>query len=109
MVHEASGSHMDFEKKNFRYVNKAFEAFIDEISAGSRQYLRSVGLDNPAAKPANLAVDYPEITSDFRLPHQFDIVKQHMHSSILRISGPVIMWLHYDVGNVHLPGHRKCC
>ena len=88
---------MNFQKKNFRYVKKPFGAFIDEISAGAKQYLRSLAADRPADKPASFETDYAEIARDFELPQELSIVSQNAHSSVLRISGPVIMWLHYDV------------
>ena len=93
VVHEASDRHMDFNFKNFKYAKKPFKDFVDEIIGGSPQYLRSVSFENPAGKPADIFVDFPEIASGFRLPPQLDIVKQKMHSSVLRISGPVTMWL----------------
>ena len=98
VVHEAPGeSFLDFQLKNFRYVKKPFKDFVDEISQGSPQYLRSLSSENPAGKPANIHVDFPELASSFKLPPQLNIVQQRMHSSVLRISGPVTMWLHYDV------------
>ena len=98
VVHEASNeSILDFHSKNFKYVKKPFKDFVDEISQGSTQYLRSLSSENPAGKPADISVDFPELASSFKLPPQLDIVKQKIHSSVLRISGPVTMWLHYDV------------
>ena len=88
---------MNFQVKNFRYIMKPFGEFIDQISAGSMQYLRSLAKDRPSERPANFAVDFPELAADFRLPPQLEVVTQSMHSSPLRISGPVTMWLHYDV------------
>lgn len=97
VVHEASDKYMDFHAKNFKYAKKSFKDFVDEITGGSPQYLRSLSSESPAGKPADIFVDFPELASSFGLPPQLDIVKQKMHSSVLRISGPVIMWLHYDV------------
>ena len=88
---------MDFQQKNFQYTKKPFSVFADEIADGSRQYLRSLASENPSGQPANFWVDFPELADDFVLPPQLDIVDQNMHSSVLRISGPVTMWLHYDV------------
>ena len=59
--------------------------------------MRSLASETPAEKPANFWADFPKLATDFKLPPQLDIVKQKIHSSVLRISGPVIMWLHYDV------------
>ena len=97
VVHEASDRNMDFKFKNFKYAKKSFKDFVDEITQGSPQYLRSLSSEDPSGKPADVSVDFPELASSFGLPPQFDIVKQKMHSSVLRISGPVTMWLHYDV------------
>lgn len=97
IVHEATDALLDFRSKNFQYAKKRFKDFIEEIATGSRQYLRSLSWENPAGRPADISVDFPDLASDFRLPPQLDVVRQNMHSSVLRISGPVTMWLHYDV------------
>lgn len=88
---------MDFARKNFHYVKKPFGQFVDEINRGSQQYLRSLAAEKPSVKPADFVCDFPELACDFQLPPQLHKVTQNMHSSPLRISGPVIMWLHYDV------------
>ena len=98
VVHQATDQHMDFLHKNFVYTKKPFGLFVDEVSQGSKQYLRSLSADKPSGKAANLANDFPELAQDFVLPPSLRTVIQNMHSSVLRISGPVIMWLHYDVG-----------
>ena len=97
MVHETSNPQMDFQQKNFQYNKKAFRTFANEIAEGSRQYLRSLASVNSTETPANFWADFPELANDFELPPQLDLVKQKVHSSVLRISGPVNMWLHYDV------------
>ena len=97
VVHEASDQHMSFQKKNFKYVRKPFGDFLDQIAAGSKQYLRSLSSEKPSQQPAQLALDFPELASDFSIPHPLEMVARNAHSSPLRISGPVIMWLHYDV------------
>lgn len=98
IVHEASDeSFLNFQRKNFKYVKKPFKDFVDEISRGSPQYLRSLSFENPAGKPADISVDFPELASSFTLPPQLNTVERKMHSSVLRMSGPVTMWLHYDV------------
>jgi tRNA wybutosine-synthesizing protein 4 len=88
---------MDFQNKNFAYSKKNLHVFFDEVAQGSRQYLRSLAFEKPAEQPANFWVDYPELASDFVLPPELEMVSQEIHSSVLRISGPVNMWLHYDV------------
>ena len=97
MVHEATNTLMDFHNKNFKYSRKNFGVFADEVAQGSKQYLRSLASENPAHRPADFWADYPDLASDFALPSELDLVRQNMHSSVLRISGPVNMWLHYDV------------
>ena len=92
---------MDFQKKNFRYATKPFREFVRQIKGGSKQYLRTLAAEKPAVKPANFASDFPELQPDFKLPPQLGVVEQNAHSSPLRISGPVIMWLHYDVGSTY--------
>ena len=98
---------MNFQKKNFTYVTKSFGNFIDEISAGQPQYLRSLSIAEPAGSPANFAVDYPHVADDFKLPSELQMVTQSFHSSVLRIAGPVIMWLHYDVRNSRILARRN--
>lgn len=93
VVHEASNKNMDFQSKNFKYAKKSFKDFVDEITRDSPQYLRSLSSENPSGKPANISVDFPELAPSFQLPAQLEIVNQKMHSSVLRISGPVTMWL----------------
>ena len=106
IIHQAENREMNFQKKNFSYVAKDFGNFVDEISAGQTQYLRSLSTTEPADSPANLAIDYPQIADDFRLPSELQMVMQSFHSSVLRISGPVIMWLHYDVRDPRMLAHH---
>ena len=88
---------MDFQAKNFSYVTKAFDEFIDQAAHGERLYLRSLSSSKPSELPADITRDFPSIAADFRLPPELRLVVENAHSSPLRISGPVIMWLHYDV------------
>lgn len=97
VVHEAQGQVMDFNAKNFRYTNKKFSELVDEIERGGRLYLRALSSDEPASRPANLHEDFPLLASDFGLPGEMALVMQNLFSSVLRMSGPVNMWLHYDV------------
>ncbi|KAL8738354.1 MAG: hypothetical protein Q9181_000825 [Wetmoreana brouardii] len=97
-VHEAQTGYMNFQNKNFRYVKKPFGEFIQEVYVGgSRQYLRSLAAEKPADEPARFYEDFPALRDDFCLPPQLRTVALNEHSSPLRISGPVNMWLHYDV------------
>lgn len=97
VVHEAGSDPMNFQSKNFSYVTKDFGTFLSEVTAGNRQYLRSISSDKPARTPANLASDFPGLRDDFRLPPELSVASEQAHSSPLRISGMVNMWLHYDV------------
>ncbi|EAW13037.1 tRNA methyltransferase PPM2 [Aspergillus clavatus NRRL 1] len=97
IVHEAQSDNMDFQSKNFSYVTKPFGEFLNQVHAGGRQYLRSISSEQPSKLPANLAVDFPGLKDDFQLSEALSLVTENAHSSPLRISGPVTMWLHYDV------------
>jgi tRNA wybutosine-synthesizing protein 4 len=88
---------MNFQSKNFAYVTKPFGEFIDQIESGGRLYLRSLSSEKPAEFPADISRDFPSITEDFQLPPPLALITENAHSRPLRISGPVIMWLHYDV------------
>ncbi|RKF60766.1 tRNA wybutosine-synthesizing protein 4 [Erysiphe neolycopersici] len=96
VIHEASTKYMDFNTKNFKYTNMKFGDFISQIEKGAKLYLRSLSSDNPSLIPADISRDFASICSDFSLPKELSFVKQNSHSSPLRISGPVVMWLHYD-------------
>lgn len=102
MVHEATAEHMDFQSKNFAYSTKTFGDFIDQVDRGGRLYLRSLSSEKPAELPADITRDFPSIAEDFRLPPELAPVIENAHSCPLRISGPVIMWLHYDVSSCSL-------
>lgn len=97
VIHECSSDRMTFKDKNFQYVKKTAADFLDGIAQGSQAYLRAVSSSQPNKLPTRLEEDFPTIADDFRIPEVFDIVKSNYHSSPLRISGPVSLWLHYDV------------
>lgn len=97
VVHDSTTASMDFNAKNFGYVTKTFADFVDEARRGGRLYLRALSTEEPSALPANLASDFPGLSDDFVLPPQLSFVAENSFSSVLRISGPVNMWLHYDV------------
>lgn len=88
---------MDFNVKNFRYTMMSFGEFAREVQKGRRLYLRALSADAPADRPASLKQDFPTLASDFVLPDQLKVCEDNLHSSILRISGPVNMWLHYGI------------
>ena len=98
VVHLSDESHMDFQLKNFAYVKKSFGEFIDDFQSGCKQYLRSLASEDPTGRPANLTEDFPRLACDFCLLEEMHRATDQVHSSILRVSGSVNMWLHYDVG-----------
>ncbi|KAI1076489.1 LCM-domain-containing protein [Whalleya microplaca] len=97
VVHEASSSKMDFNSKNFAYITKPFGKVMQGIADGQNLYLRALSEDRPADQPANLNVDFPQLAGDFHLPDALAFVTKNTFSSVLRMTGPVNMWLHYDV------------
>lgn len=94
---------MDFTAKNFRYVTAEFGHFTQRIEQGDRVYLRALSHDKPSEQPALLADDFPALAPDFVLPAQLSLVAENLFSSVLRMSGPVNMWLHYDVSEPRPP------
>lgn len=96
VVHQARSRSMNFQRKDFAYVTKPFGTFLDEIHNGGHQYLRSISSSDPTKRAANLEVDFPALAADFRLPPELRLVSNGYHSSPLRITGDVAMWLHVD-------------
>ena len=88
---------MDFNSKNFRYVTTSFSDFTEKVKRGDKTYLRALSEEKPTESPALLADDFPSLALDFVLPPQLFQVTENIFSSVLRVSGPVNMWLHYDV------------
>lgn len=88
---------MDFNSKNFGYVSAPLEKVVMEMQDGGRMYLRSLSRKRPSEEPAKLEDDFPQLARDFCLPPELGRAKRGMFSSVLRISGRVNMWLHYDV------------
>lgn len=97
VVHDSSSQAMDFLAKNFSYKTQTFSEFSRDVDAGKKLYLRALSADKPSDTPARLDTDFPSISQDFILPPQLALVQERLFSSVLRVSGPVNMWLHYDV------------
>lgn len=97
IVHKSSSRNMNFQKKDFKYTALPFSSFIEGVEKGDHLYLRSISAVSPNSTPAHLATDFPEIAKDFQLPEAFRFIRENIHSSPLRISGQVNMWLHYDI------------
>jgi tRNA wybutosine-synthesizing protein 4 len=97
VIHECASERMTFKDKNFSYVKKPFGGFLDGIVAGAQTYLRSVSSAQPNRLPTKLEDDFSNIAGDFVIPESLNVIRDSLHSSPLRISGPVALWLHYDV------------
>ncbi len=106
VIHDSSTRSMDFVRTNFPYVPPSFRDFIERVRRGDRLYLRALSRDEPSEKPADLAEDFPSLALDFVLPPELGFVHENLFSSVLRVSGPVNMWLHYDVmANIYCQIH----
>ncbi|KAF2873459.1 hypothetical protein BDV95DRAFT_488734 [Massariosphaeria phaeospora] len=97
VIHECDSDRMTFKDKNFQYIKQPFGDFLDGISRGAKTYLRAVSSTQPNKLPTKLTDDFPTIAPDFQLPSPLTPLQETHHSSPLRISGPVSLWLHYDV------------
>ncbi|KIY04171.1 uncharacterized protein Z520_00863 [Fonsecaea multimorphosa CBS 102226] len=112
VVHSAPGRTMNFQRKDFAYKTTSFHEFIHQLDSdpNAHMYLRSISSTNPTLSPADFASDWPELAPDFAVPRELSFVVRNQHSSPLRISANVNMWLHYDVmANVlfQIRGTRK--
>jgi len=97
---------MDFNSKNFRYVTKSFDEFIQGVQRGGHLYLRSLSQGAPTNLPANIREDFPILSKDFKIPGVLSEVTAAEFSSVLRISGRANKWLHYDVmANIYCQIH----
>ena len=96
VVHETGKTNMNFQRKDFVYARKTFGCFMEDIYAGGHQYLRSTSSGDATKETANLDRDFPEIAQDFQIPPELQMVRERIHSSPLRITGNVSMWLHVD-------------
>lgn len=97
VVHSCTTDRMTFQEKNFSYIKKPFGEFIWGVARGEKCYLRTLSASQPTRQPTKLGEDFPGISQDFILPPLLVPVAENMHSSPLRVSGPVTLWLHYDV------------
>lgn len=97
VIHSAVSRHLSFTSKNFKYDTVPFGLFLEKAAAGSHVYMRALSTSAPSKTAANLKHDYPRLHDDFKLPNLLSFAREHEHSSILRISGDINMWLHYDV------------
>jgi tRNA wybutosine-synthesizing protein 4 len=120
VIHSAPNPTMNFQRKDsFNYITMPFQAYLDILNASIKHpdadinphmYLRSVSTTSPNSTPSTLTNDFPELAKDFHIPSPLRLIAQNLHSSPLRISMNVSMWLHYDVmANVlfHVTSHPR--
>lgn len=112
VVHSAKSRTMNFQRKDFAYTTLTFHNFLKILQSNpdAHLYLRSLSGTNPTQSPAIFADDWPSIADDVHLDSSLDFIRRNKHSSPLRISANVNMWLHYDVmANVlfQIRGTRK--
>lgn len=112
IIHTSPSRTMNFQRKDFAYATLPFHDFIRQLTLNpsAHMYLRSISSTNPTQLPANFEADWPELAPDFHLPESLSFISHRQHSSPLRISANVNMWLHYDVmANVlfQIRGTRK--
>jgi tRNA wybutosine-synthesizing protein 4 len=102
-IHDSQGPHMKFggEGRNIRYNSLPFGQFKVLLDHGYHCYLRSLNCSSNLEVPADFWSDFPGLRDDFKLPvflkDAFGISDTTFHSAILRVSGDVTMWVHYDV------------
>lgn len=104
-IHVSTTPRMDFVNKNFAYRSLPFHELIQRIYMPTQSnyffdekelyYLRSLG-DNPRKEVANVALQFPSLSEDLRLPNFFR--PEQFFSSVFRISSPGLhLWTHYDI------------
>jgi tRNA wybutosine-synthesizing protein 4 len=96
-IHRSNTSNLSFRSKNFVYEVQPFGHFMADLANGKHVYMRAISSSQPGKLPTNLERDFPKIAVDFCLPESMRFAQDHMHSSVLRVSGNIKMWLHYDV------------
>ena len=97
MIHTSDSEALSFQEKNFSYVTLPFGQFIEQAMHGEHVYLRALSATQPSKISADFWQDFPSLADDFSLPAPLKFSKDHEHSSVLRVSGCIRMWLHYDV------------
>ncbi|KAF2671953.1 LCM-domain-containing protein [Microthyrium microscopicum] len=111
-IHKGTSRNLLFHPtKNFVYEVQTFSEFKKELEAQSHVYLRSLAQVSPFQQAAYLSRDFPDIANDFQIPPTLNDLfnlSSRIHSSVLRISGDVAVWLHYDVMSNFLFQVRGC-
>jgi tRNA wybutosine-synthesizing protein 4 len=99
-IHKGSSKYLQFSTKNFVYQTVPFSQFRAHLEQNDHVYLRSLAARSPFRKAADFWTDFPGLAVDFTLPAQLSTIcdlPANLHSSVLRVSGNVAIWLHYDV------------
>eukprot|EP01127_Copromyxa_protea_P022393 TRINITY_DN8005_c0_g1_i1.p1 TRINITY_DN8005_c0_g1~~TRINITY_DN8005_c0_g1_i1.p1 ORF type:complete len:1059 (+),score=205.67 TRINITY_DN8005_c0_g1_i1:15-3191(+) len=98
---EFSGENLDFLNKNYDFKTMPFSDLIDLIfnndANDKRYYFRSIGED-ARKQPSDIRAAIPNLSKDFTIPKELDVVSEKEFSSVLRVSSKHIrVWTHYDV------------
>jgi tRNA wybutosine-synthesizing protein 4 len=99
-IHKGTTQHLQFASKNYVYETVPFSRFRSHLQQNAHVYLRSLATKSPFRRPANFWTDFPGLAPDFQIPEMLkDLcgLPDNLHSSVLRVSGDVAIWLHYDV------------
>lgn len=100
-IHQGTDRYLTFTpQKNFSYKTCEFSIFSKLLERKEHVYLRALASQDTFKEAANFWKDFPEISEEFRIPEALDHVlqlKSKLHSSVLRVSGDVCIWIHYDV------------
>jgi tRNA wybutosine-synthesizing protein 4 len=100
-IHEGPSRYLTFTpKKNFKYRTCSFSDFKACLERREHVYLRALASNATFKEPANFWNDFPTISEDFKIPEALEEalgLKSRLHSAVLRISGDVSIWIHYDV------------
>jgi tRNA wybutosine-synthesizing protein 4 len=100
-IHEAQSRNLIFTpQKNFKYRTCTFSEFTTMLEQKKHVYLRALAGNHSFKEPANFWKDFLAIADDFVIPSDlrkgFDLDTK-LHSAVLRVSGDVSVWIHYDV------------
>jgi tRNA wybutosine-synthesizing protein 4 len=100
-IHEGESRYLTFvPHKSFQYRTCEFSEFVSLLKQRKHVYLRALASNASFKEPANFWRDFSDISDDFIIPEivQTDFnLKDSLHSAVLRISGDVSIWIHYDV------------
>jgi tRNA wybutosine-synthesizing protein 4 len=100
-IHEGQSRHLIFTpQKNFQYRTCTFSEFKGLLEQKKHVYLRALAGNHSFKGPANFWKDFPTIADDLLIPQTLKDgfnLDDKLHSAVLRVSGDVSVWIHYDV------------